>query len=258
VLRKWADKRINFQTSYKCRANLAVLSGFLDNWQQLVLEEIGITPTEYMLEFFRVMDERKRKNMVRKATTEYITARYKSKAKKYQQKESREFTYGMKKELVKKSGGKNSRLDGKKRVKKEAKSKPKSCVCYGCGKIVSEYDHSLHSHIFSPWIDVHQSVCQPLTLQEAHKMKLPNCYVLIEDLKVPELDHFQPIGENIEQTLEKLSLDDVEEEDNDKQAEMSADEESEPEIELVRQVDDAKKDKGVRKTLTNMQKTKII
>jgi hypothetical protein len=54
VRRKWADKRINFQTSYKCRANLAVLSGFLDNWQQLVLERIGITPTEYMLQFFKV------------------------------------------------------------------------------------------------------------------------------------------------------------------------------------------------------------
>jgi hypothetical protein len=90
-------------------------------------------------------------------------------------------------------------------------------------------------------------------------MKLPNCYVLIEDLKVPDPDHFQSIGENIEQTLEKLSLDDVEDEEEfEGNEEMSADEDSEPESELVRQSDDVKRDKCVRKVLTSMQKTKLI
>ena len=85
--------------------------------------------------------------------------------------------------------------------------------------------------------------------------------MLIEDLKVPDPEHFQSIGENIEQTLEKLSLDDVEEEEvggNEIDADMSADEDSESEEELVKQNDDAKRDKCVRKVLTSMQKTKII
>jgi hypothetical protein len=207
------------------------------------------------------VDERKRKNMERKATTEYITARYKSKAKKYQQKESKEFTYGLKKEVVKKKSDIKPKLELKTGVKQE-KSKPRSCVCYGCGKVVSEYYLIFYSYLLSPWISVHQSTCQPLTLQQAHKMQLPHCYVLIEDLKVPDPEHFQFIGENIEQTLEKLSLDDVEEEEevggNEIDADMSADEDSESEEELVRQNDDAKRDKCVRKVLTSMQKTKII
>jgi hypothetical protein len=157
VRRKWADKRINFQASYKCRANLAVLSGFLDNWQQLVLEKIGIPVTDYMLEFFKVLvlyinnnqtvDERKKKNMIRKSTTKYIISRYKAKAKKYQQKESKEFTYGVKKEKIKRDGKiVIKKQDGKSGVKKEREIKPRSCVCYGCGKIVTEYNFCLHSN----------------------------------------------------------------------------------------------------------------
>lgn len=95
-------------------------------------------------------------------------------------------------------------------------------------------------------------------------MKLPSCYVLIESLQVPEDHHFQPVGETIEETLNKLSLNDPEDEDDEEQGnrdgkeEMSDSEESEPEIELVRQRDDAQRDKGVKKCLTEMQKTKII
>ena len=92
-------------------------------------------------------------------------------------------------------------------------------------------------------------------------MKLSNCYVLIEDLQVPEPHHFEPVGENIAETLEKLRLNDPEEEeknrDSDGKEEMSEDE-SEPEIELKRQKNDETRDKGVRKNLTGMQKTKLI
>ena len=90
-------------------------------------------------DILQTVDERKKKNMVRRQTTQYITARYRTKARKYQQKESKEYTYGLKKES-KKKGGKNgikkAKVDGE---KKEEKSKPKGCICYGCGKIVSEY-----------------------------------------------------------------------------------------------------------------------
>jgi hypothetical protein len=55
VRRKWADKRLNFPVTYKCRANLALLSSFVDNWQTLLLEKIGITPTNSMLAFFEVI-----------------------------------------------------------------------------------------------------------------------------------------------------------------------------------------------------------
>jgi hypothetical protein len=52
VRRKWLDKRINFKQSYVCRANMSLLSSFLNNWIQLVLDElkipIDISITEYM------------------------------------------------------------------------------------------------------------------------------------------------------------------------------------------------------------------
>jgi hypothetical protein len=54
VRRKWADKRLNFPVTYKCRANLALLSSFVDNWQALLLEKIGITPTDTMMAYFQV------------------------------------------------------------------------------------------------------------------------------------------------------------------------------------------------------------
>lgn len=73
--------------------------------------------------------------MVRKATTEYINSRYRAKAKKFQQKEPKHYTYGLKKE--KKEETSKHKSGGKRRVKKES-DKPKSCVCLGCGKVVVE------------------------------------------------------------------------------------------------------------------------
>jgi hypothetical protein len=55
IRRKWADKRLNFSASYKCRANLAILSAYLDNFQELVLKKLNIKPTKYMTEFFKVL-----------------------------------------------------------------------------------------------------------------------------------------------------------------------------------------------------------
>jgi hypothetical protein len=54
VRRKWADKRLNFAATYRCRANLAILSAFVDNWQELVLDRVGIQATSTMLGFFQV------------------------------------------------------------------------------------------------------------------------------------------------------------------------------------------------------------
>jgi hypothetical protein len=82
------------------------------------------------------VDEKKKKNAERRATNSSKIARYRMKAKKYQQKESKEYTYKVKDEKggqVKKEGI----------VKKESrnnknKDKPRSCVCLGCGKVVTE------------------------------------------------------------------------------------------------------------------------
>jgi hypothetical protein len=54
IRRKFAEKRLNFATSYTCRGNLAILSTFLQNWQELVLQEMKLEVTPKMKEFFLV------------------------------------------------------------------------------------------------------------------------------------------------------------------------------------------------------------
>jgi hypothetical protein len=94
-------------------------------------------------------------------------------------------------------------------------------------------------------------------------MKLPNCYVLVDHLEVPEKSNFRDVGETIEQTLERLCLDDSdnrEEEENGQQIESDKEEEdeSEPEEELLRKKDDDKRDRGVKKHLPDILKTKLV
>ena len=55
VRRKYADKRLNLPVSYECRANLALLSTFLENWQHLVLKELNLEVTSKMDSFFKVL-----------------------------------------------------------------------------------------------------------------------------------------------------------------------------------------------------------
>lgn len=83
---------------------------------------------------FQLIDDRKKKNMERRATSQYVASRYKSKAKKYQQKEGKEYTYGLKKEKMEsKKGGAN-----KEQKQRQGKKRPRSCVCLGCGRIIHE------------------------------------------------------------------------------------------------------------------------
>ena len=55
VRRKYADKRLNLPVSYKCRANLSLLSTFLENWQHIVLKELDLEVTPKMDSFFKVL-----------------------------------------------------------------------------------------------------------------------------------------------------------------------------------------------------------
>lgn len=54
VRRKFADKRLNFSATYKCRANISLLSSFLDNWVELLFQELQITISEPMLNYLKV------------------------------------------------------------------------------------------------------------------------------------------------------------------------------------------------------------
>ena len=42
VRRKWIDKRLQFKKSYKVRANMALLSTYIDNWIESVLKEMKL------------------------------------------------------------------------------------------------------------------------------------------------------------------------------------------------------------------------
>jgi hypothetical protein len=55
IRRKYADKRLNFSSSYSCRANLAVLATYLENWQTLVLQQMDLPVTPSMSSFFEVI-----------------------------------------------------------------------------------------------------------------------------------------------------------------------------------------------------------
>lgn len=93
-------------------------------------------------------------------------------------------------------------------------------------------------------------------------MKLSECYVLIEPLLVPGTQHFQPVGDTVAKTLDILGLDDpvVDSDDSTDKEDKGSDTEveSEPEMELTNKKEDAKRDRGMKKSLTSMQKTKII
>ena len=47
IRRKYADKRLNFGKTYCTRANIALLSSFIKNWQNLLLIHLQIYTGEY-------------------------------------------------------------------------------------------------------------------------------------------------------------------------------------------------------------------
>ena len=55
VRRKFADKRLNFSATYKCRANISLLSAFLENWVELLLKELQVNVSEQMLNYLKVI-----------------------------------------------------------------------------------------------------------------------------------------------------------------------------------------------------------
>jgi len=54
IRRKFADKRLNFKASYACRANMALLSAYIENWMKLILEKLNVPVSSYMEAFFEV------------------------------------------------------------------------------------------------------------------------------------------------------------------------------------------------------------
>ena len=56
VRRKFADKRLNFSATYKCRANISLLSTFLENWVELLFQELQIKISEPMLNYLKVIN----------------------------------------------------------------------------------------------------------------------------------------------------------------------------------------------------------
>lgn len=47
IRRKYADKQLNFTRTYSTRANIALLSGFIKNWQSLLLTQLQIYTGHY-------------------------------------------------------------------------------------------------------------------------------------------------------------------------------------------------------------------
>ena len=47
------DKRLDYKASYVCRANIVLLSCFLENWTELILERLNLPITDEMREFLK-------------------------------------------------------------------------------------------------------------------------------------------------------------------------------------------------------------
>ncbi|MHB1799713.1 MAG: hypothetical protein ACYCUI_15685 [Vulcanimicrobiaceae bacterium] len=56
VRRKFAEKRLNFGKTYELRANFAILSMFLENWEQLILEMLDIHTSDNFAIFQKVFN----------------------------------------------------------------------------------------------------------------------------------------------------------------------------------------------------------
>ena len=55
VRRKYTDKRLNFSATYKCRSNISILSTFLENWVELLMEKLDVPLDNQMLQFLKVL-----------------------------------------------------------------------------------------------------------------------------------------------------------------------------------------------------------
>src|SRR5689334_14884039 len=94
IRRKFVDKRLNYKVSYQCRVNMALLSAYLDNWQKLILEKVGLTVNYNTKKYFKVssiccniyiLQMVSEKERVNQTTEMYVAEKYKTKSKKYQQ-----------------------------------------------------------------------------------------------------------------------------------------------------------------------------
>jgi hypothetical protein len=54
VRRKWMDKRLQFKQSYKVRANMSILSKYIDNWIELVLKEMKLPVEKSVYDYMKV------------------------------------------------------------------------------------------------------------------------------------------------------------------------------------------------------------
>jgi hypothetical protein len=111
-------------------------------------------------------------------------------------------------------------------------------------------------------------VCEPLTEEEPKRVNLPRCWVAIEQLVIPGEEHFQQIGETIEETLDILGLenpemveDDIGDIGEDFDGGVLSDDEDEEELlsnKKLPKIDVEIRDEEVTQMFTDIQKTKII
>jgi hypothetical protein len=54
VRRKYTSKRLNFSETYVCRASIALLSSFLPNWIELIMNKLNFPLSPEVNQFLKV------------------------------------------------------------------------------------------------------------------------------------------------------------------------------------------------------------
>jgi len=135
--------------------------------------------------------------------------------------------------------------------------------------IGNKFALSFNNQRDSNWYKNHTELCKPvITKERAMKVKMPNCYVMIENFEIPEFQQYISINSN-EEAIDCLNIpveEKVTKEENEyKDEEDEVDEEEkEDEVDEEEEVDEKEEDetyskeKQIRKSLTHNLKSKII
>src|SRR5689334_16923716 len=83
VRRKFADKKLNFKSTYEMRSHLALLSCFLQNSDELILQQLEIVPGEYYSILQQKLQISSQYFKDRRKTSKYKISRIIQKNKKY-------------------------------------------------------------------------------------------------------------------------------------------------------------------------------
>lgn len=203
IRRKFISKRLNFSKEYQTRANLAILSKYIINYEELILGKMKISSDWIHLKWFDIHSGLQHKflNQKLKKTTKYMASRQKWKYKKYSeggnQKKEMEYASTLK-EKIENLENENKNISNNNNV----------LQCCHCRKQYKSLS----------WKDKHEKKCnKKMSTKKELLIDLPESYVSIPAITCHYLqpNHKMAILEDTLSDLEKDENTDEHAEDED-------------------------------------------